>query len=114
MLINRSTRRWAAITVLWLRRPKNSPISLQAARVYFRASHIASIRGSLTERPFAIGAKLRGLDAKHFAHGLLHIAQPNRPRRVPHQFRDRSIGQLARNRLLVRLAHRLQSTECST
>ena len=48
--IHLSTRFWAEITVLWLRRPKNSPISLKAARVCFRASHMASIRGWLTRR----------------------------------------------------------------
>ncbi len=58
--IQRSTRFWAETTVLWLRRPKKWPISLKAARVCLRASHMASIRGWLTRVDLSSACKLAG------------------------------------------------------
>ena len=58
--IQPSTRFWAETTVLWLRRPKKWPISLKAARVCLRASHMASIRGWLTRVDLSSACRLAG------------------------------------------------------
>ena len=63
-VIQPSTRFCAETTVLWLRRPKKWPISLRAARVCFRASHIASIRGWLTRFPLTSDCRLAGSSPK--------------------------------------------------
>jgi len=54
----------AEMTVLWLRRPKKSLISLRAERVYLRASHMASIRGCVALRVLRFDLRLAGSTQK--------------------------------------------------